>query len=168
MTENATSGTTDTGSTNTGRAGGTVTYRGAVFPWELDHMGHMNVRHYVGKFDEATWTFFAENGLAPPYLREANRGMAAVEQNLRYMKELHAGDVVRVVTHLYEAAARKIRFEHRMYDDVTGELAATCELTGVHLDTVARRAVPFEDAVMAKLEARLARDRDASRSGAGT
>ena len=31
------------------------TYRGAVYPWHCDHMGHMNVMWYVGKFDEATW-----------------------------------------------------------------------------------------------------------------
>jgi len=138
--------------------GGTVTYRGTVYPWHCDHMGHMNVMWYVGKFDEATWIFFAENGLAPAYLREAQRGMAAVEQRLRYLKELHAGDVVHVTTRLLEAAPRKIRFEHRMINDVTGDLAATSELTGVHLDTVARRATEFEDVVRAKLDARLAAD----------
>jgi acyl-CoA thioester hydrolase len=138
--------------------GGTVTYRGTVYPWHCDHMGHMNVMWYVGKFDEATWIFFAENGLAPAYLRESKRGMAAVEQRLRYLKELHAGDVVHITTRLLEAAPRKIRFEHRMINDVTGELAATSELTGVHLDTVARRATEFEDAVRAKLDARLAAD----------
>jgi acyl-CoA thioesterase FadM len=26
------------------------TYRGAVYPWHCDHMGHMNVMWYVGKF----------------------------------------------------------------------------------------------------------------------
>jgi acyl-CoA thioesterase FadM len=30
-----------------------------VYPWHCDHMGHMNVMWYVGKFDEATWIFFA-------------------------------------------------------------------------------------------------------------
>ena len=39
------------------------TYRGAVYPWHCDHMGHMNVMWYVGKFDEATWQFFALLGL---------------------------------------------------------------------------------------------------------
>ena len=24
------------------------TYRGFVYPWEMDHIGHMNVRFYVG------------------------------------------------------------------------------------------------------------------------
>jgi acyl-CoA thioester hydrolase len=31
-----------------------LTYRGTVYPWQCDHIGHMNVMWYVGKFDEAT------------------------------------------------------------------------------------------------------------------
>ena len=42
---------------------GFLSYRGAVYPWHCDHMGHMNVMWYVGKFDEATWNFFSEVGL---------------------------------------------------------------------------------------------------------
>jgi len=40
-----------------------VTYRGAVHLHHLDHMGHMNVQHYVGMFDHATWILLAELGL---------------------------------------------------------------------------------------------------------
>ena len=29
-----------------------ITYRGVVYPWQCDHMGHMNVMWYAGKFDE--------------------------------------------------------------------------------------------------------------------
>ena len=59
-----------------------ITYRGVVYPWQCDHMGHMNVMWYVGKFDEATWQFFAMFGLTPSFLREQGRGMAAVQQNI--------------------------------------------------------------------------------------
>jgi len=31
-----------------------ITYRGLVYPWHCDHMGHMNVMWYTGKFDEAS------------------------------------------------------------------------------------------------------------------
>ena len=41
-----------------------LTYRGTVYPWQCDHMGHMNVMWYVGKFDEATWQFMASLGLS--------------------------------------------------------------------------------------------------------
>jgi len=55
-------------------------------------MNHMNVKFYVEKFDEATWNFFALLGLTPSYLRDNNRGMVALEQNIKYLKEVLAGD----------------------------------------------------------------------------
>ena len=68
-----------------------ITYRGVVYPWQCDHMGHMNVMWYVGKFGEATWQFFSTFGLTPSFLREQGRGMAAVQQNITYKRELRAG-----------------------------------------------------------------------------
>jgi len=32
-----------------------ATYCGTVYPWQCDHVGHMNIMWYVGKFDEANW-----------------------------------------------------------------------------------------------------------------
>jgi acyl-CoA thioester hydrolase len=124
-----------------------VTYRGAVYPWHCDHVGHMNVMWYVGKFDEATWNFFAQLGLTPAYLRDAGRGMAAVQQNITYKRELLAGDVVEVSTSLREIGNRSIRFVHEMRNAATGEVAAICELTGVHLDRQARKSVAFADTI---------------------
>ena len=64
--------------------GGLLTYKGTIYPWHCDHMGHMNVMWYVGKFDEGTRHFFHALGLTPQFLRENNRGMAAVEQTIQY------------------------------------------------------------------------------------
>ena len=85
------------------------TYRGAVYPWHCDHMGHMNVMWYVGKFDEATWQFFALLGLTPEFLRRNRRGMAAVEQRIAYQRELYAGDVITVGTGALEVRDRLTR-----------------------------------------------------------
>ena len=71
------------------------TYRGAVYPWHCDHMGHMNVMWYVGKFDEATWNLFARFGVTSAYLRENSRAMGAVQQNITYKRELLSGDIVK-------------------------------------------------------------------------
>jgi hypothetical protein len=59
-----------------------VTYRGMVYPWHCDHMGHMNVMWYVGKFDEATWQLFSSIGITAEYLRAGDRGMVAVDQRI--------------------------------------------------------------------------------------
>ena len=120
-----------------------ITYRGVVYPWHCDHVGHMNVMWYVGKFDEATWQLFAMFGLTPSFLREQGRGMAAVQQNITYKRELRAGDVVSIRSGVLEIREKVIRFFHEMYNDETGEIAATAELTGVHLDTVLRKSCPF-------------------------
>ncbi|MDR3481917.1 MAG: thioesterase family protein [Burkholderiaceae bacterium] len=126
------------------------TYKGTVYPWHCDHVGHMNVMWYVGKFDEATWQFLAALGLTPSYLRTANRGMAAVDQHISYIKELHAGDIVSVHTTLIEIKEKSIRFTHEMRNDETGEVAARTTLKGVHLDTLARKSCAFEAEIMAK------------------
>jgi acyl-CoA thioester hydrolase len=58
-----------------------ITYRGTVYPWHCDQMGHMNVMWYVGKFDEATWQLFSRLGLTNSRFQNDGTGMAAVEQN---------------------------------------------------------------------------------------
>jgi acyl-CoA thioester hydrolase len=117
-----------------------ATYRGTVYPWQCDHVGHMNIMWYVGKFDEANWNFFACIGLTPSYLRGSNRGMAAVQQNITYKRELLAGDIVEIRSTLIELREKSIRFVHEMHNAETGEIAATCEITGVHMDRQARKA----------------------------
>ncbi len=125
------------------------TYRGAVYPWHCDHMGHMNVMWYVGKFDEATWNLFAELGITPGYLRDNQRGMAAVQQNITYKRELLAGDIVEVASSLLEIRDKSIRFLHEMRNAETGEIAASCEITGVHMDRRQRKSAPFAPAIRA-------------------
>ena len=120
-----------------------VTYRGAVYPSQCDHMGHMNVMWYVEKFDEGTWLLFAAIGLTPSRLRGENAGMAGVEQHIEYKRELFAGDVVEVTSSILEIKDKAIRFAHEMKNVETGELAARSVLVAVHLDKATRRARPF-------------------------
>jgi acyl-CoA thioester hydrolase len=135
---------------------GILTYRGTVYPWHCDHIGHMNVMWYAGKFDEATWHLFNAIGLSAPYLRGAQRGMAAVDQHISYVQELHAGAVVSVRTRVLEVKDRSLRFEHEMVDDYTGAVAARTTLKVVHLDTAQRKSVAFTATVVAKAQALIA------------
>ena len=119
------------------------TYRGAVYPWHCDQMGHMNVMWYVGKFDEATWTLFAQTGLTTAFLKANSRGMAAVQQNITYKRELLAGDTVVVRSAFVEVREKLARFVHEMRHAVTDEVSAICVLTGVHIDSQTRKSCPF-------------------------
>jgi acyl-CoA thioester hydrolase len=126
-----------------------VTYRGTVYPWHCDHVGHMNVMWYVGKFDEATWHLFAAFGITPRYVRERHRGMAAVQQNITYKRELLAGDIVEVRSRLVEMREKVIVFAHEMWNVGDQEIAALCELTAVHMDRNARKSVRLPDEIRA-------------------
>jgi acyl-CoA thioester hydrolase len=127
------------------------TYRGTVYPWECDHMGHMNVMWYVHKFDEATWNLFAEAGITPSYLRKNHRGMAGVQQNITYKRELYPGDVVAVRSGVLDFREKLMRFRHEMINLESDETAAIMELTAVHMDTVKRKSCPFPSAVLERL-----------------
>jgi len=128
-----------------------ITYRGTIYPWHCDHMGHMNVMWYVGKFDEASWNFLASIGFTPAYLRDSNRGIVAAEQHLVYKKELLAGDTVFVRSRLLEARQKVILFMHEMVNAQTLEVAATSQYTTVHIDRGTRKACPLPPHVQAVL-----------------
>jgi len=64
----------------------------------------------------------------------ARAGPAAAQQNITYKRELLAGDIVE----------KSIRLLHEMR---SGEIAASCEITGVHMDRQALKSVAFTDAI---------------------
>ncbi len=126
-----------------------LTYCGTVYPWQCDQMGHMNVMWYVSKFDEATWQFIARIGLTPSYLRSGKGSVAGVQQNISYKRELFAGSIIQVHSHLISIREKSIVFSHEMRDLERDEIAAICELTAVHMNLRERKSAPFPDDVLA-------------------
>lgn len=128
------------------------TFQGTIYPWNCDHMGHMNVQFYVAKFDQATWNLIAQVGLTSSYFRQNNKGMVALEQNIKYKKELIPGDNIFIESKIIEIKEKTIRFMHVMINQETNEIAAETKLTGLHMDTKLRKACPFPDFVHRKVE----------------
>ena len=129
-----------------------VTYRGTVSLAQCDHMGHMNVMFYVQKFDEAVWQLLAGLGLTGARMRDDQIGMAAVEQHVIYKRELRAGDCITIRSGLVDVRDKSLRIWHEMRNDVTGELCASMEVVGVHIDAVTRRARSLPSDVRARAE----------------
>ena len=61
--------------------------------------------------------------------------------------ELLAGDIVEVKSVLLEIRDRSLRFRHEMRNAETGEIAAVCEFTGVHMDRQSRKSTAFVDTI---------------------
>jgi acyl-CoA thioester hydrolase len=131
------------------------TARGTVHAWQCDHMGHVNVRAYGERFEEACWQYYAMIGIAPSRLRAGEIHMAAVRQDTQYLSELLAGDVVVVRTTMLEVRDKVLRFLHAMINAETGATSATSEFTVVCLDPQARRSRPFPADVLARARALL-------------
>ena len=127
-----------------------VTYRGVIYPWHCDHMGHMNVMWYVGKFDEATWQLIGMMGITLSYMRDQNVAMVAVQQNTTYKRELLAGDLITIRSGILEMKEKTLRFCHEMRNDEKDEIAAVTFITGVHLDSQTRKSRPFPEEMRAR------------------
>ncbi len=131
------------------------TYVGVVYPWEADHMGHINIARYAEIFDAANWGFFARIGLGRPYFEASGYGMAALTQEATYHKELFPGDTVAVFTDLLEVREKTIRYRHYLRLRESLELVATCEFIAAHLDRSVRRATPFPAETAAALRSKV-------------
>jgi acyl-CoA thioester hydrolase len=134
------------------------TYRGFVYPWSIDHVGHMNVQSYVGRFDEASWHFLARLGLTPSLLAEQGRGLVALDQRIQYRREVLAGSLLHISSALLDARAKTLRYVHRMRNSETHEEVATMELLVGYLDKATRRTVALPDAVAARAQRLLSPD----------
>ncbi|HTE44715.1 MAG TPA: thioesterase family protein [Gemmatimonadaceae bacterium] len=123
------------------------TYRGFVYPWSIDHVGHMNVASYTQRFDEATWHFLAQLGLTPNFLKANGRAAVAADQKTQYKREVFAGTLLHVTTELRELRRKSIHFTHHMYDSETNEEVAVSELVGVYFDTERRASAELPELV---------------------
>lgn len=125
------------------------THRGSVFPWECDFNGHMNVRFFVGKFDEGTWNLCTQLGMGREYMVERRRGSMSVEQNVRYKREMMVGDALYVESWLSDIAEKRFRLHHAMYNQATGVLSAEMDIVAIHVDLEKRKACPLPDDIRA-------------------
>ncbi len=102
-----------------------------------DYNGHMNEVHYLEAGSQATDRFMELIGADAAYIA-GGQSYFTIENHLRYLDELHAGDRLTVTTQMIEGRGRKLRLFHRMW---RGEaLAATMESMLLHVDLGTRRS----------------------------
>ena len=127
-------------------------YRGEVRPEWTDYNGHMNLAYYVLAFDHATDALFDHLGMGLDYLKQANCSTFAVEMNVSYVRELHAGDPIVCSSWVLGYDAKRLHYYHEMYHGTEGWLAAGCELLSLHIDMTTRRTAPFPPRIATRLE----------------
>ncbi|TBW40267.1 acyl-CoA thioesterase [Siculibacillus lacustris] len=110
-------------------------------PWMCDAMGHVNTRHIVGLFDDASYRLLIDlAGPTPP----ADLGWADVRCQIDYRDEIRAGTAVDVISTITAIGTKSLTYAHVMVDALTQGVKAEATVVSVRFDLAARKAVPLE------------------------
>src|SRR5437868_8819095 len=71
-----------------------------VEPAWIDYNGHLNMAYYHVLFDRAVDEAYELIGIGASYVEQRRRSCFTAEVHIRYLRELHAGDPVRVTFQL--------------------------------------------------------------------
>lgn len=122
----------------------TEVFRGAVFPWYCNHMGHMNIMYYVHMFDQGQMHLMSSAGYR---WEEDGEGFTNVKQNIEYLSELHSGALVVVKGRVQSIGNTSCTVRLEMFDAESGVLAATCESVLVVFSLDTRKATAISGAL---------------------
>src|ERR1041385_1066507 len=100
----------------------------------IDYNGHLNMAYYNVLFDRAVDEAYELIGIGARYVEEAKRSLYTAEVPLRYLRELHAGDPVRVTLQLLDYDAKRLHYFEQLFHAVDLWVAATSENMALHVD----------------------------------
>ncbi len=131
-----------------------------VEPGWIDYNGHLNMAYYNVLFDRAVDEVFELLGCGIEYVKTRGQSCYTAEVHLRYLRELHAGDPVRVTFQLLGYDAKRMHYFEQLFHAREGWVAATSENMSLHVDMAAGKTAPFPaevSACLAKMHASHAR-----------
>jgi len=116
----------------------------------IDYNGHLNMAYYNVLFDRGCDVFFEQLGLGPHYMKERNFSFYTAEAHVRYVRELHLGDKVRVAMQLVDFDEKRVHAYAELHHE-DGWLSATCETMSLHIDMSGPKVAPFPDDILASI-----------------
>jgi acyl-CoA thioester hydrolase len=106
--------------------------------YELDSLGHVNQAEYLRYAEHARWEFLRLAGVGVDTLAAAGIAPVALENTIRYRRELRAGDEVDVTCAFVLGRGRTFQIDQEMRR-TDGVLAAEFTATGGIMDLKERR-----------------------------
>ena len=121
-----------------------------VEPAWIDYNGHLNMAYYNVLFDRAVDEVFELLGCGRDYVKTGFSTFTA-ETHVRYLRELRAGDPVRVSFQLLDYDAKRMHYFEQLLHAEQGWCSATSENMSLHVDMNAKKVAPFPSAVTQRL-----------------
>ena len=131
------------------------TFRGVVYPWNCDHLGHMTVMHYVGMFDQAAWHLLSAIGFTWESMKATGKSLVDIKHTIEYRAEQRVGSLIAIESGITRIGGKSVTQLHRMQNTETGVVAATSEIVSVHFDLESRASLVLPDDVRERLTKRL-------------
>src|SRR6266581_267008 len=122
-----------------------------VEPAWIDYNGHLNMAYYNVLFDRAVDEAFELLGCGIDYVKTQRHSCFTAEVHVRYLRELKAGDPVRVTFQLLDYDGKRLHYFEQLFHAAEGWVSATSENLSLHVDMEAKRTAPFPDGVVAAL-----------------
>ena len=119
----------------------------------IDYNGHMNVAYYVLAFDHATDSFLDLLDVGVSYMQRTNKSTFVLETHVTYAREVQLGDPLRFTAQLLDADEKRLHYYIEMFHEKEGYLSATSEQIALHVDLETRRAAPFDEITMRRIDA---------------
>jgi acyl-CoA thioester hydrolase len=128
-----------------------VTAAMQVEPAWIDYNGHLNMAYYNVLFDRAVDEVYELLGCGLAYVQQTRHSCFTAEVHVRYLRELHAGDAVRVSFQLLDFDAKRLHYFEELRHAEQGCLSATSENMALHVDMAAKKAAPFPENIAARI-----------------
>jgi acyl-CoA thioester hydrolase len=117
----------------------------------IDYNGHLNMAYYNVLFDRAVDEAYELIGIGVDYVEQRRHSFFTAEVHLRYLRELHAGDTVRVTFQLLDFDRKRLHTFEQLFHADAGWVAATSENMSLHVDMAARKSAAFPAEVTRRL-----------------
>ena len=121
-----------------------------VEPGWIDYNGRLNMAYYNVLFDRAVDEVFELLGCGADYVKTGFSTFTA-EVHIRYLRELHAGEPVRVTFQLLDYDSKRMHYFEQLFHAVEGWVSATSENMSLHVDMAAKKTAPFAVGVTRRL-----------------
>jgi len=124
-----------------------------VEPAWIDYNGHLNMAYYNVLFDRAVDKAYEALGIGLDYLKQTHHSTFTAEAHVRYLRELHENDPVRVTFQLLDFDSKRIHYFEQLLHADDGWVSATSENMTLHVDMASKKVAPFPDSVTRSLAA---------------
>ncbi len=118
-----------------------------VEPAWIDYNGHLNMAYYNVLFDRAVDEVLELLGCGADYVKSRRQSWFTAEVHVRYLRELHVDEPVRVTFQLLDYDAKRMHFFEQLFHAADGWVSATSENMALHVDMGAGKTAAFPSGV---------------------